>query len=335
MATTTMELRTFLDFGYKLFDFPYQFDDDVFKEEIEQAVLEYFYFHEIGQETPEKFKFIFRSKWKRTLEYYNKLYNTSLLEYNPLINYKVSEALDQLRQTTDKQDTTGNTTGTGGTTTDHSDNSNSTREEQRKEDVLGTSKGTDKGTVSKSGTENTNSNTAGTEENTTTDNRTDNLKNTTNSDEKTSDYPQQSIGTGDYLSGGKNTQQDSTNTGTVENDGTSSTTTNTTGESAIDTTEENEHSTNTTNDTTEKTTGTITEDNTGTTQGQEETQTTSQEDRQEHRQGTGRDKTDYQKTIEGLTGKTYQELIQLERENIIRIKDMVIQEMKTCFLLVY
>ena len=43
----------------------------------------------------------------------------------------------------------------------------------------------------------------------------------------------------------------------------------------------------------------------------------------------------YEKTIEGLTGRTYQELIQLERESIIRIKQMIIQELKPCFLMVY
>ena len=43
----------------------------------------------------------------------------------------------------------------------------------------------------------------------------------------------------------------------------------------------------------------------------------------------------YEKRIEGLTGRTYQELIQLERENLLRITSMIIQELKPCFILTY
>lgn len=45
--------------------------------------------------------------------------------------------------------------------------------------------------------------------------------------------------------------------------------------------------------------------------------------------------TNYEKTIEGMTGITYQELIQLEREGIQRITNQIINEMKSCFMLVW
>ena len=43
----------------------------------------------------------------------------------------------------------------------------------------------------------------------------------------------------------------------------------------------------------------------------------------------------YEKTVEGLTGTSYQELISKERANILRIVGMVVAEMKPCFILVY
>jgi hypothetical protein len=70
-----------------------------FKAQIEQQLLDYYYDHEIGQETPDMFKRKFKANWNRIIPYYNKLYNTTLLAYNPLSNYKVEEVLDQLAAT--------------------------------------------------------------------------------------------------------------------------------------------------------------------------------------------------------------------------------------------
>lgn len=43
----------------------------------------------------------------------------------------------------------------------------------------------------------------------------------------------------------------------------------------------------------------------------------------------------YTKTIEGLTGMSYPDLVKKHRQNLIRINGMIIQELKPCFLLVY
>lgn len=382
-----MELRTFLNYGYNLFDFDYRVDDHFFKEELEQTIIEYFYFHEIGQETPEKFKYVFTAKYRRIIDYYNGLYNTTLLEYNPLINYKLTEALDQLKQTAGTHGTTVGVVGGGGEVTEHVEG----REDNLEQDTNTTHKGDentthtkdttnntttetnekDTGTTKTDGTENVTSTTQGTDNTTTskelteniatTDNRTDNLKNTNNTSEKRSDYPQQSITSGNYLSGASETDNSGTNTGTVKNEGTRKNNTNESGTTNSTTTSSGNSDVVTTNETIdnrekeitdisgsvtgeigegnkqtdETTTGKLTENKTGSTTGKTTTTRNNNEDREETGKTTGKDKTDYQKTIEGLTGRTYQELIRLERENIIRIKEMVINEMKTCFLLVY
>lgn len=247
-----MELRHLLNLSnFELFDFDYPFDDKAFASELEEHIIDYYYFHEIGQETPDHFKHVFRSRFKRMIGYYNELYNTTLLEYNPLINYSMTEAQEQLRLSSTVQDNEVET-GTSNTSTTNSD---TTR------------------------TDNTQSTTEG--------------NTTSNSNEKMSDYPQQSIAGGDYLSGERivtdNSDNDSTttNTGTVKNTGSADIedigTTNTTG---LTTTE-------------------------------------------------GTDNMNYQKTIEGITGTSYQDLINKQRDGIMRLIPMIIDEMKPCFILVY
>lgn len=203
MAQTTVELGRLLTTNFKLFDFPYTFDDPVFKAQLEQFIIDFYYDYEIGFETPDMFKRKFKARWERIMPYYNKLYNTTLLAYNPLTNYSVTEALDQLS--------------TANNTTDS----------------------------------------------------TNNIHNFSDSDSKASDYPQQAIAGGDYLAGASNTITDSTTDGT----------------------------------------------------GQVISNVTSN--------------TDYTKTIEGITGTTYPELIQKHRDALLRVQDMIIEEMKSCFILVF
>lgn len=202
MMKTTVQLRHLLQTDFELFDFDYNFDDPLMKERIEQSIIDYYYFHEING-TPDRFKHRFKTHFLRMIDYYNQLHNTTLLKYNPLTNYSMEEALEQLSSSSNTRDSKGD--------------SHSYSDSQLKE----------------------------------------------------SDYPQQPIAGGDYLSGASN--------------------------SVVDTS---------------------TEDNVTVTD-------------------NGQSNTNYTKTIEGITGITYQELIQKERDNLIRLTNMIIEELKPCFLLVY
>lgn len=260
MAQVTVELGNLLEMtDFELFDFDYQMDDPQFKSEIEEAVTEFYWDYEIGQETPDMFKRKFIARWKRIIGYYNELYNTTLLAYDPLMNYSISEALDELSNTSNTQDTTANTNSNGTTNIN--------------------------GTLS-------------VDQTTSNDNtRTDNTQQDTDSNEMMSDYPQQPIAGGDFLNGERDTTSSTTNTGTVNDNGTSTVT-------GTDTTD----STTTSGDTSD-TTANVTDN--------------------------GSVDRSYTKTIEGLTGTSYQELIQKERQNIMRLTGSIINEMKPCFILVY
>lgn len=110
LAQVTVELRHLLETDFELFDFDYDFVDPEFKKELEQAVIDHYYFHEIGQETPERFKQRFKSRWLRMIGRINELYKTTLLEYDILSNHSISETMDQLQTSDSTQDTTGNST---------------------------------------------------------------------------------------------------------------------------------------------------------------------------------------------------------------------------------
>lgn len=110
LAQVTVELRHLLETDFELFDFDYEFVDPEFKKELEQAVIDHYYFHEIGQETPERFKQRFKTRWLRMIGGINELYKTTLLEYDILSNHSISETMDQLQTSDSTQDTTGNST---------------------------------------------------------------------------------------------------------------------------------------------------------------------------------------------------------------------------------
>lgn len=90
VAKVTMELRELIERGFKLFDFEYRFDDEEFKKELEQHVIDHYYYYEIAF-SPTKFKHKFKTKWLSMIGYYNDLHNTTKYHYNPLINRRYYE----------------------------------------------------------------------------------------------------------------------------------------------------------------------------------------------------------------------------------------------------
>jgi len=69
-----------------LFDFDYPFFDEKYKPIFERNFIEYFYMREIGFETMGLFKLRLRSWLRSHMTYYNKLWESTLIEFDPLIN---------------------------------------------------------------------------------------------------------------------------------------------------------------------------------------------------------------------------------------------------------
>lgn len=72
----------------KIFDFEYPIFDPEYKSVIETKILKHYYTREIGLETVGLWKHFLNMRMNEIMPYYNKLYKSELLEFNPLYNVK-------------------------------------------------------------------------------------------------------------------------------------------------------------------------------------------------------------------------------------------------------
>ena len=68
----------------KVFDFDYPIFDEKYRTVLEKKILKHFYTREIGEETYALWKLRLDTKLNEIMPYFNKLYNSELLEFNPL-----------------------------------------------------------------------------------------------------------------------------------------------------------------------------------------------------------------------------------------------------------
>lgn len=80
----------------KIFDFDFPIFDESYRNVLETKIVRHYYTREIGFETVGLFKLKLNTKLNEIMPYYNKLYNSELLEFNPLYDVDVTT----LRKTT-------------------------------------------------------------------------------------------------------------------------------------------------------------------------------------------------------------------------------------------
>lgn len=68
----------------KVFDFDYPIFDEQYREELEKKIILHFYMREIGLETVGLWKLCLRRKMNEIMPYYNKLYDSQLIDFDPL-----------------------------------------------------------------------------------------------------------------------------------------------------------------------------------------------------------------------------------------------------------
>lgn len=92
----------------KLFDFEYPIFDEEYKKTLETNFIRKFYMAEIGHETEGLFKFYLESYMNIHMPYWNRLYSSELLSFDPLVNtdYTVETTRDTDRAQNDNRDTT-------------------------------------------------------------------------------------------------------------------------------------------------------------------------------------------------------------------------------------
>lgn len=111
MAEYTVELRTIIESGINIFDFPYEFYDEMKRRDFEQNFIRHFFFREIGQETVDRFKWYLEDKMHTVFPFYNELMKTALIEYDKVYNYDMTEKYERTGESSGDTRATNNSVG--------------------------------------------------------------------------------------------------------------------------------------------------------------------------------------------------------------------------------
>lgn len=87
-------IRSKFDLGLK----NYPIFNENYRERLNNKILDHYRFREIGLETPTLFKFYLNRKLNEIMPYYNQLYMSELLEFDPITNYEFTEKFDGLHK---------------------------------------------------------------------------------------------------------------------------------------------------------------------------------------------------------------------------------------------
>ena len=93
MGKYTLTIQEILSNNVNIFDFDYSFYNESYKKGFEKKFVDRFLFDEIGAETVARFKHNLRTTLNEIMPYYTHLYETTIYEYNPILNYDVQEVI--------------------------------------------------------------------------------------------------------------------------------------------------------------------------------------------------------------------------------------------------
>ena len=114
------DIETVLDNSWdKVFDFPFPIFREDYREDLCKKILRHYYTREICEETVGLWKLRLNSRMNEIMPYYNKLYNSELINIEPLINTRLSSTKSNVKGGTDTINTSGTSSETstlGGTT---------------------------------------------------------------------------------------------------------------------------------------------------------------------------------------------------------------------------
>ena len=141
----------------QLFNFNYPLYDPAHKTELETKIIKHFYLREISGETVGMFKLFLDRTLNEIMPYYNELYHTAALEYDPLHDVDVTRTHSGTASGTHSDEHTrdGETTNRGTLSAEESGTSGNTRTEDRDidETVTGESSADGRGTSGNTRTE--------------------------------------------------------------------------------------------------------------------------------------------------------------------------------------
>lgn len=115
------------------FTFPWYADDKTGLDDFKNLFLRKNYMKQIGQETTAQFKLYVQARLMEKMPLYKQLYESSLIEYDPLVNRKLTTTTDETENEEKGKESENivNTTGTGTTEENNNSNRSGTSEEHR------------------------------------------------------------------------------------------------------------------------------------------------------------------------------------------------------------
>ena len=277
MSKYTTELRYLIENNFDIGLKDYPIFDENYRESLNQKIINHYYFREIGMETAELFKRYLNNTMREIMPYYNQLYKSELLEFNPF--YNVDKTVTADKNNNSVSDFVGNISGKNTQTADTENTQTNNGKQQTT--TAATSTGESVG-------------------NSTTTNRNKNVSSDTpqgflsiNSIENETYASAAEMGNAESINNSKATSNNAENGIT---DQTTADETKATGNSKSNATTET--------DTANKTTS-----------------------------------NDFEKNISHVIGKsegeTYSEMLMKFRETFLNIDMMIIDELKTCFMMIY
>ena len=108
MGKYTLTIQEIITSNVNLFDFNYSFYNESYKKGFEKKFIDRFLFDEIGAETVARFKHNLRTMLNEIMPYYTHLYETTIYEYNPILNYDLQEVI--IRDVSNEQEEEGTIT---------------------------------------------------------------------------------------------------------------------------------------------------------------------------------------------------------------------------------
>lgn len=129
-----------------VFDFPFPIFDETYRALLEKKILKHYYTREIGLETVGLWKLKLDTKLNEIMPYYNQLYKSTLLEFNPLYDVDLTRDHKLTKKETAKQTENANinTNETGSQINDSNTNITNTTGSTSEETASGTKQHYDK-----------------------------------------------------------------------------------------------------------------------------------------------------------------------------------------------
>lgn len=114
MSRYTIELRYLIEGNYDLGLKDYPIFDESYREQLNNKIIQHYYFREIGFETEALFKNRLSQKMNEIMPYYNQMYESSKLKIDPLSTIDLEEVFSRKSKSTGEG--TSSTSGTGNNT---------------------------------------------------------------------------------------------------------------------------------------------------------------------------------------------------------------------------